>query len=189
MHNDAITQFNEALRLNPAFADAFVARGYCHGDLGNFAQAAADMSQALILEKDLKEFGLDDTYVIRADYYNALGDYPSAINDAKMALKLHPGYDLAIQALTVAQSKNNQFVSTPAPLIKPNYKALRQKAINFTNPRISLIKPITHKNQGMQTMKDIQIRQEEGKKLWDKAKADRKAIEESQKNAHERNER
>ena len=128
----ANVQFNEALRLNPEYADAYVARGYCHGQLGNYTQAVADASQAILLKNDLKNINEVDNYIHRSSYYNAMGQYQNAINDANKALELRPGYDLANQALMTAQTslhkmaQNSQINHNPT---KAEKRAARKSLI------------------------------------------------------------
>src|ERR1700738_636490 len=49
-HAQAIAQFNEAIRLDPKFANAYVMRGNCYSESGEQQKALADFSEAIRLD-------------------------------------------------------------------------------------------------------------------------------------------
>ena len=52
-HDSAIAKFNEAIELNPNFAEAYISRGNVHSCQGKYACAIADFSNAIELNPNL----------------------------------------------------------------------------------------------------------------------------------------
>lgn len=46
----ALADFTEAIRLNPAEADAYAKRGHIYGKQGRYAEAIADFSEVIRLD-------------------------------------------------------------------------------------------------------------------------------------------
>ena len=68
--DEAITEFDEAIRLNTRFAEAYGSRGLAHFDKGNLDQALLDYDRAIELRPDMA-----------AAYYNRALVYQVSISD------------------------------------------------------------------------------------------------------------
>jgi tetratricopeptide (TPR) repeat protein len=79
----ALADLNQAIKLQPTFARAYVNRGLIYIAKGNWSQSLADMNQALQLEPDLAV-----AYNNRGLFYLHAKDYDQAIADFGQALKL-----------------------------------------------------------------------------------------------------
>lgn len=87
---DAIYDFSEAIRLNPAFEEAYSAKGYTFFQLGQFTQAVDYCTKAIEINPDFAE-----AYSNRGIAYGGLKDYNSAISDFSEAIRIDPGFALA----------------------------------------------------------------------------------------------
>ncbi|MBZ0262987.1 MAG: tetratricopeptide repeat protein [Hyphomicrobiales bacterium] len=84
--NRAINDYDNAIRLDPNFANAFKLRGVNYARKADYKRAVADYSRAIAINpKDV------ETYVFRAQTYSDRGDYDSAIADCDSALRLSAG--------------------------------------------------------------------------------------------------
>ncbi|MBP0019373.1 MAG: tetratricopeptide repeat protein [Cyanobacteria bacterium SBLK] len=82
-YRGAIAAFNEALKLNPYFADIYYHRGMAYFDLGELQQASFDYTQAI--DRDREHFS---AYYSRALARVALKNLPGALEDIECALRL-----------------------------------------------------------------------------------------------------
>ena len=85
----AIADYDEAIRLDPQYADAFNHRGFSYGKKGDYDHAIADHDEAIKLNpKDAVAFGHRATaYVLNDQYDRAIADYDEAIRlDGNFAL-------------------------------------------------------------------------------------------------------
>jgi tetratricopeptide (TPR) repeat protein len=83
----AIEYLNDAIRIKPDLADAYINRGIAYGGLGQYQKAIEDFNEALSLKPD---YAL--AYNNRGNAYNYLGQYQWAIEDYNEALRLEPDY-------------------------------------------------------------------------------------------------
>lgn len=82
---DAITDYNQAIALDPKLAEAYNNRGAANNNLGKYAEAIADYDQAITLDpKDAV------AYSNRGAANNHLGKYAEAIADCTQAIALDP---------------------------------------------------------------------------------------------------
>ena len=87
---EAITEFDEAIRLNPKDSLAYYNRPNAHRNLGDYHLAIQDYDQVLGLNpRDAL------AYDSRADAYLSLGEYHLAIQDYDEALSIFPEFSEA----------------------------------------------------------------------------------------------
>lgn len=126
----AIEYLNEALRIEPDYADAYIFRGFVYtNDLGQYQRAIKDFDEAIRLKPH-------DwlAYTARGVAYAGLGQYQRAIRDYDEAIRLKPDN---------ADVYNNRGVAY-------NILGQRQRAIKDYNKAIHL-KPdyaLTYNNRG-----------------------------------------
>lgn len=86
-HNNAIPEFDKALRLNPRYAEAYTARGITFNEMAQYERAIKDYDAALALDPKSTE-----AYFNRANSYNDLGQSERALKDYDEALRLDQNY-------------------------------------------------------------------------------------------------
>lgn len=84
--NEALTDFNEAIRLKPEFAAAYNNRGLVHIEEGNLGAALYDFNEAIRIQP-----GFSNPYFNRAMVWERKGDYIAIINDYHKYLGLGGG--------------------------------------------------------------------------------------------------
>lgn len=85
--DQALESFNDALRLNPQFVQAYVARGKLYAELGQYDSALVDLNFALRLQPTHAE-----AFAYRAYALLSLGQAQKALPDLEMALRIDPSY-------------------------------------------------------------------------------------------------
>ncbi len=89
-YEQALSDYNQAIALDPKYAAAYNNRGIIYDDLGNYEQALSDYNQAIALDpKDAL------AYNNRGIIYKDLGNYEQALSDYNQAIALDPKYALA----------------------------------------------------------------------------------------------
>ena len=83
-HNQAITQYTKAIKLDPTFANSYFKRGNAYADLKRHERAIVDYDVAVKLDPDAAG------YNNRGITHKALRQYEQAIADYDMALKFDP---------------------------------------------------------------------------------------------------
>jgi tetratricopeptide (TPR) repeat protein len=86
----AILDYDQAIRLNPEYAEAYNNRGYAHFWNGNATHALADYSRAIELRPNYA-----NAYNNRGVAYMASGHSDQAISDFDYALELQPDFPQA----------------------------------------------------------------------------------------------
>ena len=79
----AITDFDQAIALNPEYANAYSGRGTAYGKKGDFDRAITDFDQAIAINP---EYAVG--YEYRGFTYYMKGDLDRAITDFERALEL-----------------------------------------------------------------------------------------------------
>jgi len=98
--DEQIRCYNEALRLNPQFAEAYNNRGVARSDQGDLDGAIADYNEALRLNPQDA-----DAYNNRGNAREAKGDLDGAIADYEAALRIKPDDVLVKSNLEIALRK------------------------------------------------------------------------------------
>jgi tetratricopeptide (TPR) repeat protein len=100
-YDQAIADFNKALKLDPKFAAAYYQRGRAYGNKGDNDQAIADYTQA-IATADLNQATADFKQAI-ADHDQATADYGQVIANVTQTIKISSNFaenlELAREAL------------------------------------------------------------------------------------------
>jgi tetratricopeptide (TPR) repeat protein len=95
--DQAIADFNEAIRLDPRFSDAYVSRGDAFRAKGDLDHAVADFNEAIRLDPSS-----DDAYLSRGDAFRSLRDNTRAIADYSEVIRLNPHSSIAFYNRGVA---------------------------------------------------------------------------------------
>ena len=86
-YEDAITAYNEAIRLRPDFANAYVNRGLAKEKLGQHESAIMDYSSAIKIDP-----ALAGAYNNRGSAQRKLGQHFLALEDLSTAIQIEPRY-------------------------------------------------------------------------------------------------
>jgi tetratricopeptide (TPR) repeat protein len=89
-YDHAITEFNEAIRLDPNFSDAYNNRGHIYERKKQYDRAIADFNEAIRLDQNNAM-----AYNNRGDIYSHKKQYDSAIADFTESIRLDPNIALA----------------------------------------------------------------------------------------------
>jgi tetratricopeptide (TPR) repeat protein len=93
-YDEAISNYNKALEINPRLAEAYESRGIAYGKKGQCNQAISDYTKALeINPRDVW------AYNNRGFAYGERGQYDEAISDYNKALEINPSDPLAYNNL------------------------------------------------------------------------------------------
>jgi tetratricopeptide (TPR) repeat protein len=84
-YGPAVGNYTEAIRLDPAFTEAYLRRGWAFGRLGQFEQAIQDFTEALRLDPSSAY-----AYANRGWAYAQVRHYEQAIQDCTQAIRLDP---------------------------------------------------------------------------------------------------
>jgi tetratricopeptide (TPR) repeat protein len=89
-HYGAISDYTEAIRINPQYSNAFLLRGSNKAGLGDYYGAIADFTEAIRLKSDY--IPLEKIYRLRGTTKSILGDLNGAISDFTEAIYINPKY-------------------------------------------------------------------------------------------------
>jgi len=89
-HNNAIADYNQALRLNPNDPNAYIGRGHVFSFQTDDAKALADYNRAINVDPNCAS-----AYICRGNVYYRQGNYDRAIEDHTQAIRLDPNNDSA----------------------------------------------------------------------------------------------
>ncbi|HEX8492435.1 MAG TPA: protein kinase [Pyrinomonadaceae bacterium] len=116
-YDGAIQNYDEAIELNPQYADAYNNRGAVYNDKGNYDQTIKDYNKAIELNPQSAM-----TYNNRGNVYYNKGNYDQAIKDYNKAIELNPQYANAYMNRGDAYERLGQLVKARAD--RQKYKEL-----------------------------------------------------------------
>jgi tetratricopeptide (TPR) repeat protein len=93
-YGSAISDYNEAIMLNPNLAEAYNNRGNAYYSKGDHDKAISDYSEAIRLNPNDVE-----VYISRGYVYEKKGDIDKAIADYESALRINPNHSNAQKTL------------------------------------------------------------------------------------------
>ena len=82
-YEQAISEYNRAIEIDPQYVDAYTARGGVYYGEGEFDKAIADFDKAITINPND-----GDTYFMRARCLKEIGENQRAISDLERALEL-----------------------------------------------------------------------------------------------------
>jgi len=91
-YDQAISDFNKSIEINPSYAGAYNNRGLAYCNKGQYDQAISDYNKALEINP-----AYADAYYNRANAYYSRGDYAKSWDDVKRAQNL--GYQVSPEFL------------------------------------------------------------------------------------------
>ena len=120
-YKGAITDYTQAIRLKPDYANVYFNRGVAKGDLGQYSAAIADLDIFIRLKPDDA-----DAYLNRGSAKDNLGQHLAAIADYDSAIRLKPDYAEAYYNRGNAKSNLGQHLAAIADYdsairLKPDY--------------------------------------------------------------------
>ncbi|WP_198013614.1 tetratricopeptide repeat protein [Crinalium epipsammum] len=84
----AIEYYNQAIRLNPNFGNAYLDRGFARIQLKEYREAIKDFTRAMELELEYPDTNFPEAYYGRGVAYAGIGDYQKAIDNFNQAINL-----------------------------------------------------------------------------------------------------
>jgi tetratricopeptide (TPR) repeat protein len=115
-YDQAIEDYNEAIRRGPDYGPAFNNRGNAYLDKGDYDRAIADFSTAIGLKpsyvfeyNDPTPFNYPLVFNNRGAAYSRKGDYDRAIADFSEAIRRNPAYAEAFDNRGVAYSNKHDY--------------------------------------------------------------------------------
>ena len=100
----AITDYAEAIRLEPKDPDAYIRRGDVYNRKGDYDRAIADYGEAIRFDPQNAH-----AYTRRGNVYSGKGDYNRAIADLGQAVRLNPKHTIAYLIRGVAYIKKGDY--------------------------------------------------------------------------------
>jgi tetratricopeptide (TPR) repeat protein len=84
-YQGAIKDYDQAIALNPQYAEAYASRGDARGSLSDYQGAQEDVDRAIALNPKLPE-----VYMTRGNIRVGLSDFQGALKDTNQAIALNP---------------------------------------------------------------------------------------------------
>ncbi len=103
-YDRAIAIFDEALEINPRYAEAYNFRGVAYDEKGQYDQAISDYTKVIELNPRL-----DKAYMNRGVAYDNKGQYDKAISDYTKAIEINPSNDIAYSNRGLLYGKKGQY--------------------------------------------------------------------------------
>lgn len=97
---------DEALSMDPRFAEAYLFRGVAYSRLNNLMRAVDDFTRAIDIEPWQWDF-----YLFRGDAYFQLGETGEAILDYDRSIELNPRFQLAFRSRAIVYASQNNIAA------------------------------------------------------------------------------
>ncbi len=110
---EAITDFDDAIRLDPTQAAAYAGRGLSYGSSGKIADALKDFDEALRRDRTSVQ-----TYMVRGGLYLKLGNFGAASRDFAEIVELAPTEPWGYLGRGIARLAQNDVVGGEADLVE-----------------------------------------------------------------------
>jgi tetratricopeptide (TPR) repeat protein len=92
--NEAIEKLMRSISYNPAFAEAYLLRGFVHMKQGKHDKAIPDLDRVIALKPDIVR-----AYAGRGICYSIKNRHKAAITDLTKALQLNPGFPQELESV------------------------------------------------------------------------------------------
>ncbi len=132
-YSAAISNFDQAIKLNQNWGEAYYNRGVIYAQIGKYREAINDFTEALRINENWV-----DAYNKRGNAFNQLGRYEEAIADYEQALELQPDCEDARQNLGIVQGvlaeikrQQQEEVKPESPPVQKIAKQRKHKLENF----------------------------------------------------------
>ena len=102
-NDQALSAYDEAIKLNPHFVDVYMSRGIINHRLSNYKESLKDFDTVIHLEPELSE-----AYINRGTVKRSIGNYQDAIEDYTKAIHLNPNSPNALTHRGIAKSTLNK---------------------------------------------------------------------------------
>jgi uncharacterized protein (TIGR02145 family) len=126
-YDQAISDFTEAIRLDPKYALAYSSRGIAYFDKGDYDKAISDFTETIRLNPRWENVYNNRGYA----YYYAKNDYIKAMEDFQSALRINPNSDFA-QTMLDRITKNVQ-ESTKGDVLTDKRDGKQYKTVKIGN--------------------------------------------------------
>jgi len=103
-YDRAISDFNEAIEIDPMYAEAYNNRAIAYIAKGQFDQAFSDFNKAIEINPQYAE-----AYLYRGGLYDHKGEYDRAISDFNKAIEINPRYVEAYSNRGYACAKKGEY--------------------------------------------------------------------------------
>lgn len=103
-NDQALSAYDESIKLNPNFVDVYISRGIINHRLGNFKESLTDFDTVIRLEPELSE-----AYINRGTVRRSMGNYKEAIEDYNKAIHLDPNSPNALTQRGIARSSQKKY--------------------------------------------------------------------------------
>ncbi|WP_017295451.1 serine protease [Geminocystis herdmanii] len=131
-YEKAIDEYNQALKINPNFAESYFYRGSTYGTINKYDNAISDLNQALKINPTFAH-----AYLSRGIIYANQQQYTKAISDLNEALKINPNFAYAYYNRGTSYLYLKQYEKALSDLnealkINPNYaEAYNNRGISY----------------------------------------------------------
>jgi tetratricopeptide (TPR) repeat protein len=133
-YDEAITEFNKAIKLDPNNVEAYYSRGFAYYYNFNYDQAMSDANKAIELNPNVAE-----AYAIRGHAYNAKHNYDQAISDYNKAIDIDPNCDEAYSGRSCAYDNKGNHIRSMSDAKKAEGLLIKKQLKSLSWPRIIMI--------------------------------------------------
>jgi len=153
-YNQAISDYNQALKIEPDYADAYFNRGNTYYKKGEYEQALSDYNQVLNIDPNYAK-----VYTNRGNVYKDKKEYNQAISDYNQALEINPSDVKAYNNRGLAYYENGEYDKAisdynQALRINPDYADVYYHRGNIYYQKGEYDKAISDYNQALRINPD-----------------------------------